>query len=507
MHAFSKKQVPNYSKRVSDTTYKEKPSIAPPSEAAGLPVRVIDTPVKWVPPQPSPNAAPSQAPPPEPRQNPFASLIRSSAPAPLRTPLLRSPTIPLGNPIGGSSYSPSLETFTSMGEPYFKLASNTSSDASNWSLFPAIDSVQMNTRSLINVGGITGFLCQMNTVQANHSVITPNLLTDTMTVNSGIINMVDASGTHMLEAIDGNLFYDTELLARAGDIQNIAEWSLYPALGPVDFNSKDLQNVATINGTAYPPTASNWSTFPATQAVDISSQKLQFVNELDLNTGGNSVILTAGTDNVLLINGSPIPAPTAPGVTSLNGITGAITLSGSDTAQVGVVDHTFTVTATGLGVETDTYPTEPTAWGRANQAYTTGYNAGLSATAAGLAAGGAATAAEAAQTTANAAAGVAATALADATTALLQSGVTSVNSGTYAVTIAAGSGIGVATTYSSGVQNPTITISNTGGSGSGSVGPAGSVQYSGGSGTFLGSTNFSWDNTTNTLSAGPSPPQ
>jgi hypothetical protein len=68
------------------------------------------------------------------------------------------------------------------------------------------------------------------------------------------------------------------------------------------------------------------------------------------------------------------------------------------------------------------------------------------------------------QAAADAAAITAGTALATAGTALAQSGVTFVNGGTFSTTIAAGTGIGVVTTYASGVQNPTITISATGAS-------------------------------------------
>jgi hypothetical protein len=117
-----------------------------------------------------------------------------------------------------------------------------------------------------------------------------------------------------------------------------------------------------------------------------------------------------------------------------------------------VVGGVTTFSAPTLGVSTDI---AITCFGVAN-------SASLSATSAGLTASAAAVAAAAAQASADAAAITAGVALADATTALAQSGVTFVNGGTFSTTIAAGTGIGVLTTYASGVQNPTITISATG---------------------------------------------
>ena len=63
--------------------------------------------------------------------------------------------------------------------------------------------------------------------------------------------MVDASGTQVLQSVDGNLFYNQELLARASDIQDISQWSDYPVLNPagVDFNGNPLVNATSITAT------------------------------------------------------------------------------------------------------------------------------------------------------------------------------------------------------------------------------------------------------------------
>ena len=70
-----------------------------------------------------------------------------------------------------------------------------------------------------------------------------------------------------------------------------------------------LQDVSTINGQPILTTLSAWSEYPATQDVDMASHNLNSTNQVNLNTGGNAVQLSAGTGNSLLINGTPIPPP------------------------------------------------------------------------------------------------------------------------------------------------------------------------------------------------------
>jgi hypothetical protein len=69
---------------------------------------------------------------------------------------------------------------------------------------------------------------------------------NTLTVTSGDILMDDEIGRHLLQSIGGDLYYDTSLLARSSDIQEISDWSDYPALFDVDMNQKSLYNTKTI---------------------------------------------------------------------------------------------------------------------------------------------------------------------------------------------------------------------------------------------------------------------
>jgi len=66
---------------------------------------------------------------------------------------------------------------------------------------------------------------------------------------NGEILLEDASGTQLLHSIDANLYYNNELLAKANDIQDIADWSLYPALASVDFDANSITGLADITAT------------------------------------------------------------------------------------------------------------------------------------------------------------------------------------------------------------------------------------------------------------------
>ena len=67
---------------------------------------------------------------------------------------------------------------------------------------------------------------------------------------NGIIHMVDASGVQILHSIDANLYYNNELLAKAADIQNVADWSLYPALSNVELAGQSIVQANNISATS-----------------------------------------------------------------------------------------------------------------------------------------------------------------------------------------------------------------------------------------------------------------
>lgn len=103
-------------------------------------------------------------------------------------------------------YAPT-ETTPSLGESYFAPAGITVGDPATWYLYPTLP---------------------------------------VLPATGGAIKFVDSSGQHILESIAGNLYYDTELLAKAGDIQDVADWALYPAIGDVDVNGKALNTIGAM---------------------------------------------------------------------------------------------------------------------------------------------------------------------------------------------------------------------------------------------------------------------
>ena len=111
------------------------------------------------------------------------------------------------------------------GRPIYLTDTQVQADVGRWALYPAIQNVDMAQNTFINLPQIT--------------LPVINLVGPTGT--PGIMNMTDNNGTsHILESIDANLYFDGELLAKAGDIQNISDWALYPAIGDVDMNGKKL---------------------------------------------------------------------------------------------------------------------------------------------------------------------------------------------------------------------------------------------------------------------------
>jgi hypothetical protein len=63
---------------------------------------------------------------------------------------------------------------------------------------------------------------------------------------TGKIYLQDSNGVQVLQAIGGDLFFNNELLAKAGDIQLIDEWALYPAVSTVYMNQQSTLGVSLL---------------------------------------------------------------------------------------------------------------------------------------------------------------------------------------------------------------------------------------------------------------------
>jgi hypothetical protein len=119
---------------------------------------------------------------------------------------------------------------------------------------------------------------------------------------NGQVLLNDSSGTEVLKAIGGDLFFNNELLAKAGDIQDIADWSLYPALATVELAGQSL-----------------------TQANDISSVSVH------ATTATISGVVEAGT--LATVAGPYLPGNVKTQTVTASGLVGAGSVSASGNIQ------------------------------------------------------------------------------------------------------------------------------------------------------------------------------
>lgn len=63
---------------------------------------------------------------------------------------------------------------------------------------------------------------------------------------TGKVFLTDDTGNHVIQAVGNDLFYDNELLAKAADIQDIADWSLYPAISTILMNGNIIQECSSL---------------------------------------------------------------------------------------------------------------------------------------------------------------------------------------------------------------------------------------------------------------------
>jgi len=124
---------------------------------------------------------------------------------------------------------------------------------------------------------------------------------------TGQVLLNDASGTQVLRAIGGDLFFNDELLAKAGDIQDVADWALYPALGDVNMDGQNLLDVSSAvinnglsagNTTLESVTVANGITSNAnitTASLQMAGEPIPALGGLTAKTLAASGALTAGS--------------------------------------------------------------------------------------------------------------------------------------------------------------------------------------------------------------------
>ena len=206
--------------------------------------------------------------------------------------------------------------------------------SADWSNNPAISNVNIDGFNMSNINELdaieilTGTITAMHAIASNIDVsnITAldgffgNLTVQNLTDLSGNIKILneDDQAINYMQAISGNLYFNNQLLAQANQLQDIADWSLYPALQTIDADNHGINNTGNIS------------------------------------FGNNTNILSVNGGNQLLYNGNIISSSS--GVTALNTLTGNLTLLSTNPATLTVDTYsangtiTLTVPATSVGV-------------------------------------------------------------------------------------------------------------------------------------------------------------
>jgi len=347
---FNKKVVPDFNPRISVSTTAVVYA-ASPSQEARIPERILIS---------ESQKAPIVAPPPfpTPRQDPVPQRVPSLAPAPatvkMPTPTLFRDTLPQQlPPTPAANFSPSLETFTGTGQSYFQLAS-ASSGVANWWQYPAGGPIDLSgndinmiggnilnagnvvaSQATIQIGSISSLTSQMlhaSSIQTN-AIITSTLSSYQLASILGNISTIDsqyieASSAYVSSLGANTITLDNAVLTTAGgnelllngipiattaNISSLQDWSFDPAVSTLNMNGNPIIGatdiaVSSINGASLSTfSAAGWSYYPAAQDVNMNSHNLNAANQVNLNTGGNSCMLTAGAGNNLYVNGTPLP--------------------------------------------------------------------------------------------------------------------------------------------------------------------------------------------------------
>ena len=356
----------------------------------------------------APVVIPVPPPPPPPVQLPAYKqepIIKVARPPPAPTPLVKSqePVLaaPLpvtlrmleGTPLAAlafpdpdrpsSSFSPSLETYPTAGNSYFVTDEQIQADISQWATYPATTTVTLDGNNIEQVASISatniGITYSSNFDPSfscvGNAVFQSTLTAQDLTVGSGAIKM---TSNHILETIGGDLYFDTELLAKANDIQNIADWSLYPALSTINMNGSNIinaQQIQTVQLTNASGTfgsagqyltsdgskiewatvpapidnTKNWATFRAVSNVDMSGNILSNAQKIQTAqlTNASGAFGTAG--QYLTSDGTTINWVTAPSPGNV-----ATWAEYPANSNVSLPNRDFTITSASPGI---TYPT------------------------------------------------------------------------------------------------------------------------------------------------------
>lgn len=154
--------------------------------------------------------------------------------------------------VASNNLAPDISTYSSSNEPYFQLSSDAApqEDVSGWYLYPAANgSVLFDNTIPVPVPSVNqGELHALGgSIFYNASSLMPSTWYLNPSLNGEVL-LNDASGTQLLHSIDANLYYNNELLAKANDIQDVGDWSLYPAIATVELAGQNIIQAGDISG-------------------------------------------------------------------------------------------------------------------------------------------------------------------------------------------------------------------------------------------------------------------
>ena len=249
-------------------------------------------------------------------------------------------TIP--QPIPHSQFSPSIETYPTANNSYFLTELDVGNAVREWAGYPAIANVNMEGHSLLSTlngtftGDVTCLSVLTSSINATGGIVTPQETLRNVGTIPGRLEMFDNNGApHILESINGDLYFDNELLAKAGDIQNVADWSLYPAISTIDMVGNPIIGASgvTITDGSHPQLLT-----ATAGGLDVNGNAVvtgTYVKSLNADTGdvvlssiNGSVTITKPVDGVIDF---AVPVG-AGGVASINGQTGPITFESLDSS-------------------------------------------------------------------------------------------------------------------------------------------------------------------------------
>ena len=249
-----------------------------------------------------------------------------------------------------------------LSQPFFATSSSVVESTSQWATYPAVTNLDMNTFGIENAS----LFSVIDPTNASQLIVsadnigfvktgvleaTIGLDTDTLFLHTSLggLNIIDGSitadfpttapsfilpleltqsapiiftdtvGTHNLRAIDGDLFFDAELLARAADIQDITDWSMYPALDNVNFDGQAILSAGSVGisnitltadvsgnllvdgavvalASGVPIAVADWSTYNATTAVNMNGNALQLAENVSILSAGAVVVTLTSND-------------------------------------------------------------------------------------------------------------------------------------------------------------------------------------------------------------------